>query len=166
MDYSKIVEHLKKEHCAFVDKYSVYIEKNVTEHHIEKETVFARLSLLGKAFLSAGIISRFEEVMISGSDRNLAFYTQFGDVFYFLNGIDIVVFVPGQFSIMDGQQNIHLLSYASEDERVVMKDVLSKDFDWFEISQKILEIIHKTAYRKTEALNDYIGQLFVKPDGD
>ena len=166
MDYSKVVDYLKNEHGSFVEKYRLYIEKNVTEKHLERENTYARLTLLGKAFLSAGVIVKYEEVTISSSDRNMAFYTQYGDVFYFLNGSDVVVFMSAKSSIIDAYKNISLLSFAAEEDRVVMKNILSEDFDWFAAAKQILEVIQRTAYRKTEALNDYICQLFVKSDSN
>ncbi len=165
MDYQKIVEYLRNTHDDFIEKYKGHIEKNATEHHILREMAYAKLTLLGKAFLSANVITKYEEVTISNSDRNLSFYTPYGGVFYFLNGTNVVAFVPGQLSLIDAANNIDLLSYASEEDRVVMRDIHSENFDWFEATKKILDIIHKTAYRKTEALNDYIHQLFVQSNG-
>lgn len=160
MNYPQIIETIKGIHLKFLEKYNKLIEKNVNERHLEKEVVYSRLTLLGKAFKTAGIIDRYEEVTIAGSDRNVAFITKTGDVFYFLNGSSDVVFLAGNSTVVDMYQNAFLLPYTNDESRLIFKGVTSDDFDWINASKKVLEIIHKYAYRKTEVLNDYINRQF------
>ena len=167
MNYPLIIETIKDIHSKFTKKYSRLIEKNVNERHLGKETVYSRLTLLGKAFQAAGIIDKYEEVSIAGSDRNLAFITKTGDVFYFLNGNKNVIFLAGNSTVVDMYKNTFLLPFNNEDNRIIFKDVISDDFDWVQAAKQVLEIIHKDAYRKTEVLNDYIDrQLSIRPDGN
>lgn len=166
MRYLDIIDFLKKTHSEFLKKYSVYIDKNVNERHLEKETTYARLTLLGKAFQSAGVIDRYEEITIAGSNRNLAFITIFGDVFFFLNGGKNIIFVSGDVAVTDTFKNVTLLPYASDKNKLIFKDVLEENFNWTDASRKILDLIHENAYRKNEALNDYINnQLFSQSEG-
>ena len=158
MNYPQLIETLKDSHADFIKKYNRLIEKNVNERHLGKETVYSRLTLLGKAFQGAGVIDRYEEVTIAGSDRNVSFITKTGDVFYFLNGSKSVIFIAGNSTVIDMYKNAFLLPYANEENRIIFKDVISDDFDWIEAAKQILEIIHKDAYRKTEVLNDYINR--------
>lgn len=166
MNYPRIIDTIRNIHEDFLEKYSKLIEKNVNERHLGKETIYSRLTLLGKAFKAAGVIEKYEEVTIAGSDRNLAFITKSGDVFYFLNGSKNVVFLAGNATVIDMYKNAFLLPYTNEENRLIFRDMVSDDFDWIEATKKILEIIHKDSYRKTEVLNDYIDrQLSVKPNG-
>lgn len=164
-NFYKIVEFLKVTHSGFVKKYETYIKKNLKERMLERELVYAKLDAIGKAFVEAGIIEKYEEAVVAGTNRNMVFLTDYKHSFYFLNGVDKVVFMPGNALLMDSNKNTLILPEVHEGKNIVFKNVLSDDFDWLKASKEILELIHEDAYLKTEVLNDYIDHQFsIRPN--
>lgn len=165
-NYFKIVEFLSLAHSDFVKKYDTYINKNIKERMLERELVYAKLDAIGRAFVEAGIIEKYEEAVVAGSGRNMVFLTKYKHSFYFLNGVDKVVFMPGNALLMDSNKNTLILPEVHEGKNIIFKNVLNEDFDWLKAAKEILEIIHEDAYLKTEVLNDYIDhQLSFRPNG-
>lgn len=156
-----ISDALRAKHKAFLDRYGTIADKHISEKMLRRDAIFAKLALVGGAFIKAGVVKEVKEADVRSATslfaRSLALLTVADMPVYMLNGTDHVVVTDGVVSEDPLSQRLVLL-FETRHTCFYKKygDVFSPTFDWLQFSMDVLEAIHAVAYEKEGVMREYM----------
>jgi len=160
INYQDILDSVKEKHNKFIGKYSGSIEKVLSDFWMELDLTYARLSFVAKILKDAKIISGYKEipVMVEGTtfNRSIALSVDFGTSCIYLLNYGRNVFIYEGVAI-ENPGNMSFLVWSQNDQTKKYCDVLNDEFDWKEFTLYVTDVIHKSSYRRKEAIQDSIG---------
>jgi len=160
INYQDILVSVKEKHDKFIGKYSGSIEKALSDFRMEVDLTYARLSFIAKILKDTKIISNFKEieVMVEGTSfaRSIVLNIDMGTGFVYMLNSGKNVFVYEGVAI-ENPGNLSFLVWSQNDQTKKYCDVLNDDFDWKKFTLYVADVIHKSSYRRKEAIENSIG---------
>jgi hypothetical protein len=157
IEYQNIVKMVAEKHTEFIKKFGDTITMLDGSHTLSTTRIAAKLDLLIKAYVKAGVIDKVMCGAVSSSD---AIYPMSFGVerkgcpasLYLLNtGKDVIVSdcvgLAQKMDTLDGR-----IVIVRDTKRVCKRfsNVLSPDFDWSKMAEFVLEAIHEVMYESDE----------------
>jgi len=158
--YQDILVAVKEKHDKFIGKFSGGIEKALSDLWMEQDLTYARLFFIAKILKDAKVINHYEEiaVIVEGTtfNRSIALSIDHGTAFvYMLNSGKNVFVYEGV--ALEHPGNLSFLVWSQNDQTKKYSDILNDDFDWKDFTLYVTDVIHKSSYRRKEAIENIIG---------
>lgn len=161
LNYHDIVKKVKTKHKEFFKKYKVFVSKNINSRMLERTKLFARLQLVCKAFVEAGVVEKYDIANILGHSDSIVLNVTGGlESIYLLNDCTDLIILSGYVASEDALSGRIILtqgkSYSAK--TTVCKrysNVLDENFDWMDFSSDLLDVIHKSIYNEEDVKKDF-----------
>lgn len=160
INYQDVLNAIVKKHQKFVGNFSKSIEKTLSDFWLELDSTYAKLSFVAKMLQDADVIKEYKEVGISVEgttfNRSIALYTHYGTSLIYMLNYGRSVFVYEGIAV-EHPGNLSFLVWFQNDQTKKYSNVLSDNFDWKEFALYVVDVIHKSSYRRKEVIDNAIG---------
>lgn len=168
--YPRILQLVDAKHQAYLGKYGNILSLAVGSRELLIDRVYAKLSLVAKAFNETSVIDGFQEVEASSATgdhpRSIMLRRNASrSVLYLLNDYGNVI-VADSIGIASMNPLAAGILLITESKKVLRrhKDVLSEDFNWVDFSMDILDAIHSVLYDRSNATRILLEQAMRNTD--
>ena len=151
--YPEIKEEVSKVHKEYLAKYRAITAKTLGEEELRCDQVLAKLKLVAKAFVQAGVIEKAEEtsplnaVSLGKYTRSLALTSSVSPrAVYLLNDGNMVV-ITNCLS--------RKVALDEDDIRKSYVQVLDAAFDWRRFAMDLLTVVHLVIYQRLAVVDAY-----------
>ena len=159
INYQSVFATVKEKHGHFIRKFSGSIEKALSDSKMEIDLAYARLSYVAKILQDAKVIGSYKEVdiMVEGTSfvRSLALTIDYGTCLIFLLNSGRNVFVYEGVAL-EHPGNLSFLVWSQNDQTKKYCNIFDDNFDWVSFSLYVTDVIHRSSYRRKEALENFI----------
>jgi hypothetical protein len=159
IDYQDVLASVKEKHDKFIGKFSSSIEKALSDFKMEVDLTYAKLSFTAKILRDAKVISNYKEieVMVEGTSflRSIALTVDYGTCFVYMLNYGKNVFIYEGVAL-EHPGNLSFLVWSQNDQTKKFSNVLNDEFNWKEFTLYVADVIHKSSYRRKEAIENAI----------
>jgi len=156
MDISKFKDEAAKKHQLFMERLRSQIDKVFADHNLRVETCSSKITLIGNSLKDLGIITDF----YAENDGDYRVFTLrkkglTNCVQVYTNGLNIIV-------NCDNVKVGNVMGFSLNKKY----NIESKLFDWNEFANDLLDKIHYSIYKQSEANEARIDGIFQDPERD
>ena len=156
-----IRDRLTERHGQYMAKFGASAMRRIADENLVSQRVFAKITLLAKAFKDAGVVTDYRAVTVNDQ------MYEFSQSVELMHGASLhAVYLINEGGSVTVTDSIGMAFNSDLDTRVVLvtssrralrkfNDVLAPGFDWEEMADFVLQTIHEVVYDKSHAVQDY-----------
>jgi len=143
IDVSKIRDMVQSEHTKFISNLGLHIQKANADHKLLEEITISKIKYVLNIFIESKVIDTIMESE-NGPLKTIKLIKSNTDNF-------IVITTNGLSTTVTGM-NYFILS-SNEEEELRFCNMWDENFDWYEFSTKLLDLIHSIIYERKYAFD-------------
>ena len=169
LTFPEIRDAVAQKHAEFMGKYSKTLMRHVAEQEMSRDKIYAKLVLVAKAFVDAGVVDSSREVDIGSATgnyaRSVALVSRLSPFSVYMLNDGKSVILTDSIAIPASNDLESRLVLVSNSKKIYSehKGVLDESFDWVAFSVQLLDSVHTVIYNRSEIVKE---SFFTKENDD